>query len=57
MMMKEKIQCSVAIFTVLLLGGLRANALAFSTGAVTHVTLFSGTGKCPAGYNFYNPPH
>jgi len=56
MMADQRIQCRLAIFIVLLFGGLRANAAAFSTGNVTHVTLFNGTGKCPAGYNFYNPP-
>jgi len=40
----------------MLLGGFQANAFAFSTGNVKNVTLFNGTGRCPTGYNFYNPP-
>ena len=50
------VQYSVAVFTVLLFGGFQANAFVFSTGDVKNVTLFNGTGSCPTGYNFYNPP-
>ena len=55
-MTHKRVQYSLAVFTVLLFGGFQANAFVFSTGDVKNVTLFNGTGSCPTGYNFYNPP-
>lgn len=55
MMMSKGIQCRLAIFTILLFGGLHANAFGFSTGDVTHVTLFNGTGRCPRATAFTTP--